>query len=157
MIRFEFNRARVELDVDPDSRLLHVLRNRLGACGTRFGCGLGQCGACFVMIDGHATPSCDTPMWAVQGKAVTSVEGLGSPQAPHALQAAFIDRQAVQCGYCASGVLISAAALLSANPAPTEEEVRVALSRNLCRCGSHNRMVAAVLDAAEAVRAARTG
>lgn len=151
-ISFELNDRHVAIDVDPDARLLYVLRNRLGACGTRFGCGTGLCGACFVLVDGHAVSSCDTPMWAVQGKTVRSVEGLGSAQAPHPLQRAFVEHQAIQCGYCANGILMSAAALLHSVPDPTERQVREALNRNLCRCGMHQRMVAAVLDAARMLR-----
>jgi nicotinate dehydrogenase subunit A len=142
------NGAERQVEADPDSVLLYVLRNDLGLVGTRFGCGNGQCGACFVLIDGHATPSCDIPLWAVAGKAITTVEGLGTPEAPHPLQAAFIEEQAAQCGYCMSGVLIAAAALLARIPHPTEIEIRQALDRHLCRCGSHNRMVRAVHRAA---------
>jgi nicotinate dehydrogenase subunit A len=128
--------------------LLDVLRNMLGLKGTRFGCGAEQCGACFVLIDGHAVAACTTPLWAVQDKSVTTVEGLGQPEAPHPLQRAFIAEQAAQCGYCTSGMLISAAALLARSPRPSEAEVRQALDRNLCRCGSYNRVVRAVLRAA---------
>lgn len=151
-ISFELNDSQVAVDVDPDARLLYVLRNRLGARGTRFGCGAGSCGACFVLVDGHAVASCETPMWAVQDKAVRSVEGLGSPAAPHPLQRAFASHQAIQCGYCASGILISAAALLSKVPDPTPQQVREALDRNLCRCGMQQRMVDAVLEAARELR-----
>ncbi|HUY03718.1 MAG TPA: 2Fe-2S iron-sulfur cluster-binding protein, partial [Rhodocyclaceae bacterium] len=119
-----------------------------GLKGSRFGCGANQCGACHVLIDGAAVASCDTPMWAVEGKSVTTVEGLGTPDSPHPLQRALIEEQAAQCGYCSSGVLISAAALLLRCPQPSAEEVRQALERNLCRCGSHNRIVRAVLSAA---------
>ena len=156
VIRFRLNSSPVAVEVDPEAMLLHVLRNHLDACGTRFGCGVGECGACFVMVNGHACPSCTLPMSAVVGKDVVSVEGLGTLEAPHPLQAAFIEQQAIQCGYCASGILIRAAALLRSNPAPTETEVRSALANNLCRCGSHNRMVAAVLRAAE-VLSSNTG
>jgi len=142
------NGAESAIEADPDTPLLYALRNDLQLKGTRFGCGSGQCGACFVLIDGHPAPACDTPLWSVAGKRITTVEGLGSPGALHPLQEAFLAEQAAQCGYCTSGVLISAAALLAKNPSPTESEVRVALDRNLCRCGSHNRMVRAVLRAA---------
>ena len=128
--------------------LLDILRNDLGLKGTRFGCGDDQCGACNVLIDGHAVASCTTPVWAADGKSVTTVEGLGSAAAPHRLQQAFIEEQAAQCGYCTSGMLISAAALLARVPQPVETEVRSALDRNLCRCGAHNRIVRAVLRAA---------
>ncbi|HZF18447.1 MAG TPA: (2Fe-2S)-binding protein [Burkholderiales bacterium] len=136
------------VDADPDSQLLYALRNDLALMGTRFGCGSGQCGACFVLIDGHPAPACDTPLWSVTGKRIVTVEGLGRQGGLHPLQQAFLAEQAAQCGYCTSGVLISAAALLAKNPNPTESEVRAALDRNLCRCGSHNRMVRAVLRAA---------
>lgn len=144
-IGFTLNGRPVAPAVPADARLLYVLRNELDACGTRFGCGAGQCGACMVMVDGQAVPACDTPMWAVEGKAVLTVEGLGTPQVPHALQRAFAQGQAIQCGYCASGILMSAAALLARNAMPTETEVRDALDRHLCRCGMQNRMVAAVM------------
>jgi nicotinate dehydrogenase subunit A len=147
-VRLTVNGVERAIEADADTPLLYALRNDLGLKGTRFGCGSGQCGACFVLVDGHAIPACDTPLWSVAGKRVTTVEGLGGPQAAHALQEAFIAEQAAQCGYCTSGILISAAALLAENPAPSEVEVRAALDRNLCRCGSHNRMVKAVLRAA---------
>ena len=137
-----------EVAADPDTPLLYVLRNDLGLSGTRFGCGSGECGACFVLIDGRAAPSCDTPLWAAAGKAITTIEGLSAEGRLHPLQQAFIDEQAAQCGYCTSGILISAAALLANNPHPSETEIRAALDRNLCRCGSHNRVVRAVLRAA---------
>jgi len=147
-IRLTVNGAECEIGADADTPLLYALRNDLGLKGTRFGCGSGRCGACFVLVDGHPTPACDTPLWSVAGKSVTTIEGLGGPQAAHPLQEAFLAGQAAQCGYCTSGILISAAALLAKNPAPGEPEVRAALDRNLCRCGSHNRMVKAVLRAA---------
>jgi nicotinate dehydrogenase subunit A len=137
--------------VPENAMLLDVLRHELGLASARFGCGTGACGACHVLVEGHAVTACDTPMWSVAGKAVVTVEGLGTAQAPHALQRAFIDAQAMQCGYCISGILISAAALLQKTPHPTEDEVRHALDRNLCRCGAHNRIVRAVLKAAEAL------
>jgi nicotinate dehydrogenase subunit A len=146
--RLTVNGAETALEADPDTPLLCALRNDLALKGTRFGCGSGQCGACFVLIDGHATPACDTPLWSIAGKSITTVEGMGTSGALHPLQEAFLAEQAAQCGYCTSGILISAAALLENNPRPTENEVRAALDRNLCRCGSHNRMVRAVLRAA---------
>ena len=150
--RFTFliNGTERMLEADGKTPLLDVLRNTLGLKGTRFGCGNEECGACFVLIDGRAVASCTTQLWAVDGKAVTTVEGLGLPEAPHPLQRAFIEEQAAQCGYCTSGMLISAAALLERTPRPTEVEVRQALDRNLCRCGSYNRVVRAVLSAAMA-------
>jgi nicotinate dehydrogenase subunit A len=152
-IRFRLNGADTEIDADPDTSLLAVLRGPQGMTGTHFGCGAGECGACNVMIGDHAISACDTPLWSVANKDVTTIEGLGNPQSPHPLQRAFIAEQALQCGYCVSGVLISAAALLMRNPNPTGEDVRAALDRNLCRCGSHNRMVRAVLRAAAEMRA----
>ena len=147
-IRFRLNGAETEVDADPDSSLLSVLRGQLGMTGPHFGCGANECGACNVIIDDHAVASCDTPLWSVANKDVTTIEGLGTTQAPHPLQRAFIAEQALQCGYCVSGILMSAAALLKRNPNPTNMDVRIALDRNLCRCGSHNRMVRAVLRAA---------
>lgn len=147
-IRFQLNGAAMVVDADPDQTLLDLLRGRLGITSPHFGCGAGECGACYVMVDDRATASCDMPMWSVAGKDVVTVEGLGTGDAPHPLQHAFIAEQAMQCGYCVSGILVSAAALLKRNPAPTEPEVRAVLDRNLCRCGSHNRMVRAVLRAA---------
>ena len=146
--RLTINGVETALEADPDTPLLYALRNDLELKGTRFGCGSGQCGACIVLIDGHPTPACDTPLWAVVGKRITTVEGLSTDGWLHPLQNAFLAEQAAQCGYCTSGILISAAALLASNPRPTESEVRAALDRNLCRCGSHNRMVRAVLRAA---------
>jgi nicotinate dehydrogenase subunit A len=150
-VHLTVNGAAVELEANPNAPLLYALRNDLRLKGTRFGCGSGQCGACFVLIDGHPAPSCDTPLWSASGKAITTVEGLAEGSALHPLQEAFLEEQAAQCGYCASGILISAAALLKNNPRPTDKEIRSALDRNLCRCGSHNRMVRAVLRAAAAL------
>ena len=147
-IQFQLNGAAIAVDADPDQTLLDVLRGRLGVTGPHFGCGAGECGAWHVMVDGRAMASCDMPMWSVADKDVVTVEGLGTAEQPHPLQRAFVSEQAMQCGYCVSGILISAAALLKRNPSPTETEVRAALDRNLCRCGSHNRMVRAVLRAA---------
>jgi len=142
------NGADHALACDPAAPLLDVLRAGLGLAGPRFGCGLGLCGACMVIIDGKARPSCDYPAWAAEGTQVTTVEGLGHDGALHAVQRAFLDEQAAQCGYCTSGMVVAAAALLAANPAPTEQEVCEALDGNLCRCGAHRRIVAAVLRAA---------
>ena len=147
-VALQVNQIAREIEADADLPLIDVLRDLLDLKGTRFGCGAGQCGACFVLVGDHAMASCETPLWAVAGKSITTVEGLGNPAAPHPLQQAFIDEQAAQCGYCTSGMLISAAALLRRNPHPVEAEVREALERNLCRCGSHNRIVRAVLRAA---------
>ena len=132
-----------EVGCDPDTPLLYVLRNDLGLLAAKFGCGLGLCGACTVLVDGHPTQSCDTPVWAVEGKQVTPLEGLEG----HRLQEAFTAHQALQCGYCTSGMIVTAAALLERDPDVDEAGVRRALDGNLCRCGSHNRIVRAVLDA----------
>jgi nicotinate dehydrogenase subunit A len=134
---------------DPDTPLLHVLRTELGLAGPRFGCGVGLCGACFVLLDGKAAPACDTPLWSVEGKTVVTVEGLAEGDTLHPVQQAFLDEQAAQCAFCVSGVLVSAAGLLAANPSPSEEDVVEALDRNLCRCGVPRRMVTAVLKAAD--------
>jgi len=142
------NGSERRLTADGDAPLLDVLRNTLGLKGTRFGCGSEQCGACFVLIDGCAVPSCTTTLNSVAGKSIVTVEGLGRPESPHPLQKAFIAEQAAQCGYCTSGMLVSAAALLSHTPRPSKAQVKQALDRNLCRCGSHNRIVRAVLRAA---------
>ncbi len=152
-IRFRLNGVETAIDADPDTPLLDLLRGKLGMTGTHFGCGSGECGACHVMIGDRAMSSCDMPLWSVADKEITTVEGLGSAEHPHALQRVFIAEQAMQCGYCVPGILMSAAALLRQNPSPTEAEVREALDRNLCRCGSHNRMVRAVLRAAAEMRA----
>jgi nicotinate dehydrogenase subunit A len=137
-----------EVAAAPDTPLLTVLREDLGLKAAKFGCGMGLCGACFVLLDGHPTPSCDTPVWAAAGKRVVTAEGLGDPGSPHPLQRAFLAEQAGQCGYCLSGVLVSAAALLAAEPDPGRDAVVAALDRNLCRCGAQGRMVRAVLRAA---------
>lgn len=147
-IQFQLNGVAASVDTDPDQALLDVLRGRLGITSPHFGCGAGECGACYVMVGDRAMASCDMPMWSVATKDVVTVEGLGAVEHPHPLQRAFISEQAMQCGYCVSGILISAAALLMRNPSPTEADIRTALDRNLCRCGSHNRMVRAVLQAA---------
>jgi nicotinate dehydrogenase subunit A len=152
-VRFRLNGAEIEIDADPDRSLLDVLRTQLGMTGTHFGCGAGECGACNVIIGDRAVSTCDMPLWSVADKDVTTIEGLGSAERPHPLQRAFIAEQALQCGYCISGVLISAAALLKRNPSPTDREVKEALDRNLCRCGSHNRIVRAVLRAADEMAA----
>ena len=143
-----------EVCVDDDTALLYVLRNHLGLKGTRFGCGLSVCGACAVLVDGHRVYSCDTPLWSVTGKEVTTVEGLGADGEPHPVARAIVEHQAAQCGYCMSGIVVSAAALLATNPDPSEAEVRAALDDNLCRCGAHNRVVRAVLSAAAEMRRA---
>ena len=147
--RLTVNGSEVAIDADPASPLLFALRNRLGLSSVHLGCGANQCGSCHVMVDGHAVAACDTPLWAAAGKSVTTLEGLGTPAKPHPLQTAFIAEQAMQCGYCTSGIIMSAAALLAHNPSPTEADVRAALDRNLCRCGAHNRIVRAVMRASK--------
>lgn len=137
---------------DDETPLLDVLRDELGLMGTRFGCGLEQCGCCMVLIDGAPEKCCAKPVWSVAGKTVTTVEGLGTAKLPHPLQLAFLDEQAGQCGYCLSGILISAKALLDNNPKPTRAEIAAALDGNICRCGSHNRIMRAVEKAAATMR-----
>jgi nicotinate dehydrogenase subunit A len=144
----------VESD-DPDIPLLYVLRGHLGLTGTHFGCGLAQCGACTVLVNGRAVRSCIAPAQSVAGQDVVTIEGLGSPGRPDLLQAAFIAEQAAQCGYCTAGMVMSARALLSQTPRPSEKQVRDALAGNLCRCGSHARVIRAVLRAAAAKPGAR--
>jgi nicotinate dehydrogenase subunit A len=147
----EVNGASKEVAAAPDTPLLYVLRNDLGLAGTRFGCGSGQCGACFVLVDGRPMASCDMPASFAVGKKVTTVEGLGGGDL-HPVQKALIAEQAAQCGYCMSGIAVSAVSLLSKNKNPSEAEVREALDKNLCRCGSHNRVVKAVLRAAKEMK-----
>jgi nicotinate dehydrogenase subunit A len=144
------NGDQVRVETHPDTSLLHVLRNELGLKGTRFGCGLGLCGACFVRVDGQVVASCDTPIWSAAGRSVVTVEGLAPGDGLNRVQRAFIEEQAAQCGFCVSGILVSATALLDRNPAPDEQAVIEALDRNLCRCGVQRRVVRAVLKAAEA-------
>ena len=140
----EVNGKQCSVEAHPDTALLYVLRNDLGLVGTRFGCGSGQCGACFVLIDGRAMASCDLPVSFAAGKKVTTIEGL---EDSHPVQQALVKHQAAQCGYCLSGIVMSAVSLLSQNQKPTEADIRLALDKNLCRCGSHNRIVRAILDA----------
>ncbi len=141
----EMRRANVE----PDTPLLYILRNDLELSGPRFGCGLSQCGACTVLIDGKAVRSCVTPVVSVGTKSVTTLEGLGTGDKLHPLQKAFIEEQAAQCGYCANGMIMAAKALLDRTPKPTEAQIRKALAANLCRCGTHNRIVRAVQRASK--------
>ena len=136
---------------DPQMPLLYALRDDLSLHGPRFGCGLGQCGACTVHVDGKAVRSCLVPVSAVVGKKVVTLEGLGTPAEPHPLQQAFIAEQAVQCGYCINGMIMQAAAFLQTTRNPSEEQIRAALAENLCRCGTHLRIVRAVKRAAEAM------
>ena len=137
-----------EVAAQPNTPLLYVLRNDLGLKGSRFGCGTGHCGACTVLLDGNAVQSCDTPLWSVAGREITTIEGLGTIDAPHPLQRAFIDEQAVQCGYCINGIIMAAAALLAKKPKPTRDDIAQALDRHLCRCGTHVRVFRAIQRAA---------
>jgi nicotinate dehydrogenase subunit A len=139
-----------EVAAEPNTPLLYILRNDLGLKGTRFGCGSGHCGACTVLVDGNAVQSCDTPLWSAAGREITTIEGLGSAENPHPLQRAFLDEQAAQCGYCINGIIMSAAALLQRTPQPTDAQIAAALDRNLCRCGTHVRILRAIRRAAEA-------
>ena len=149
--RFQLNGRAVSVDSwDPAQPILYLLRNALGLHGPKFGCGLAQCGACTVLLDGKAVRSCVTPLSAVTTSEITTIEGLGSLDKPHALQQAFIAEQAAQCGYCTNGMIMSAKELLDRNPRPSEPDVRAALAGNLCRCGTHNRIIRAVLRAAQA-------
>jgi nicotinate dehydrogenase subunit A len=145
------NGKAVDIAVDDEAMpLLYALRNDLDLHGPRFGCGLGQCGACTVHVDGKAVRSCITPIAAVRGKSITTLEGLGTDSRPHPLQVAFVDEQAVQCGYCINGMIMQAADFLKTNPKPSEEEIRAALANNICRCGTHTRIIAAVKRAGQA-------
>jgi nicotinate dehydrogenase subunit A len=148
-ISLNVNGVSHSVPAEPDTPLLYVLRNDLELNGAKFGCGLAQCGACTVLIDGKAVRSCVTPISAVEKGTITTLEGLGSVDKPHPLQQAFIEEQAAQCGYCINGMIMSAKELLDRNPQPSEGDVRTALAGNLCRCGTHNRIVRAVLRAAQ--------
>ena len=146
------NGVATSVTADLDTPLLDVLRNHLGLKGTKFGCGLEQCGCCMVLIDGKPEKSCGKPLSAVAGKAIVTIEGLGKPDLPHPLQQAFLEEQAGQCSYCLPGILISAKALLDRNISPSRMEIAEALDDNICRCGSHNRIMRAVARAAERMR-----
>jgi nicotinate dehydrogenase subunit A len=148
-ISLKVNGATHSVPADADTPLLYVLRNDLELNGAKFGCGLSQCGACTVLVDGQAMRSCVTPAGTVTGSEITTIEGLGTVEKPHPLQQAFIDEQAAQCGYCINGMVMTAKALLAKNPHPTDAQVREGLALNLCRCGTHNRIVRAVLRAAD--------
>lgn len=155
MITFTVNTTEHHVDVDPTTPLLYVLRNDLGLHGAKFGCGLGQCGSCTVMVDGVATLSCLTPIVLLQGREVMTVEGLGTVENPGPMQRAFIEEQAAQCGYCIPGMMMAGEALLRQNPDATEADIRAALTINLCRCGTHMRIIKAIARAGEAMRQAR--
>jgi nicotinate dehydrogenase subunit A len=148
-INLNVNGVPRSVTAEPDTPLLYVLRNDFELNGAKYGCGLAQCGACTVLIDGKATRSCVTPVGTVEKAEITTLEGLGSIDKPHALQRAFIEEQAAQCGYCINGMIMSAKELLDRNPKSNEQDVRSALAGNLCRCGTHNRIVRAVLRAAQ--------
>lgn len=145
------NGSLVSLTSDGETPLLTALRDELGLVGTRFGCGQGLCGACFVEVDGTVMPSCQTPVWQVEGRAVTTVEGLSRDGEPHPVQQAILDRQAAQCGFCISGIVVRAAALLRDEPDARADRVAEALEGNLCRCGAQRRIIEAVLAARESV------
>jgi nicotinate dehydrogenase subunit A len=151
-ISLTVNGSEVAVAADPDTPLLDILRNHLGLIGAKFGCGLEQCGCCMVLIDGRPEKSCGKAVSTVAGKQVLTIEGLGTRERPHPLQQAFLDEQAGQCGYCLPGIIITAAALLDANPAPSREEIAGALDDNICRCGSHARILRAVERAAARMR-----
>ena len=150
-VHLKVNGQSHDVSVEPGTRLLYVLRDNLGLHGPKFGCGLAQCGACTIHLDGQATRSCVLPVEAAEGRAITTLEGLGTIEHPDPLQQAFIDEQAVQCGYCINGMIMTAKALLKSNPHPTRDDIKQALDGNLCRCGTHMRIVRAI------ERAARTG
>jgi nicotinate dehydrogenase subunit A len=147
---FHVNRRTVTIESwDPDQPLLYVLRNSLGLHAVKFGCGLGQCGACSVLIDGKVARSCMTPVQHAAGRSITTLEGLGTPEKPAPIQAAFISEQAAQCGYCTNGMIMAAESLIATTPHPTSEQVKQALAGNLCRCGTHTRILSAVLKASQ--------
>jgi nicotinate dehydrogenase subunit A len=154
-IGFTVNGEPRQLDVPQTASLLDVLRNHLALTGTRYGCGLEQCGCCMVLIDGEPTYACTCEVGTVVGRSVTTVEGLGTPADPHPLQQAFLDEQAGQCGYCLSGILMSAKALLDRNPRPSRADIVMALDKHLCRCGAHQRILRAVERAASALASGR--
>jgi nicotinate dehydrogenase subunit A len=151
-VSLDVNGRSLTADVDDDSPLLYVLRDSLGLDNPRFGCGLGQCGACTVLVDGTAVRSCVLTVSAAAGKKIVTIEGIGTPERPHPVQQAFIDEQALQCGYCASGWLLNTVALLRRSPSPTDAQIHQALDGLICRCGGHASMLAAVRRASDAIR-----
>jgi nicotinate dehydrogenase subunit A len=153
-VTLNVNGSSHEIDADPATPLLYVLRNDLQLNGAKFGCGLGQCGSCTVMVDGEAVFSCVTPIMLMQGREITTVEGLGTIDEPGPMQVAFIEEQAAQCGYCIPGMMMQAQALLQANPTAGDDQIRAALEPNLCRCGTHMRILKAVRRAAELMQSA---
>jgi nicotinate dehydrogenase subunit A len=151
--KLRVNGVEHEVSAEPNTPLLYILRNDLKLKGTRFGCGEGNCGACTVLVDGRAVQSCDTPLWSAPGHEITTIEGVGGADSLHQIQQAFLDEQAAQCGYCINGIMMSAKVLLDANPDPDDAQIAAALDRNLCRCGTHVRVLRAVKRAARALRA----
>jgi nicotinate dehydrogenase subunit A len=150
--KFRVNGHDCEVRAEPNTPLLYILRNDLKLKGTRFGCGEAQCGACNVLFDGNAVPSCDVPLWSVPGHEITTIEGIGGKSGIHPIQQAFIDEQAIQCGYCIAGIIISAVALLQRERDPSDAQIAAALDRNLCRCGTHVRILRAIRAAARAMQ-----
>lgn len=151
-IVLDVNGRRCEVAAEPETPLLYVLRNDLKLKGARYGCGIGACGACMVIVDGKPVQSCDVPASAVAGKAITTIEGIGTSEKPHPLQRAFIGEQAAQCGYCITGIIMSAKALLDAKSQPSDDEIKTALAGNLCRCGTHVRILRAIRSVAGEAR-----
>jgi len=156
VITLKVNGQTHNIDADPATPLLYVLRDQLQLNGAKYGCGLGQCGACTVLVEGEPVFSCITPILVVQERSIRTLEGLGSAERPGAVQQAFIDEQAAQCGYCIPGMIVRTQALLEKNPAPTDEEIRKALNGNLCRCGTHMRILRAVKRAAQSLKAGKS-
>ena len=152
MPSFHLNTQPCTVEVDGSVPLLSVLRDEMGLSGPKFGCGQGECGACMVLVDGQPQTACNLPLWAVEGRHIVTVEGLGTADQPHPVQAAFCEERAAQCGYCVAGIVTSAAALLNRDPNPSRESIVQALDKHLCRCGAHNRMVRAMQRAAAALR-----
>ena len=150
--KLQVNGRDCEVRAEPNTPLLYILRNDLKLKGTRFGCGEGRCGACSVLMDGNPVQSCDTPLWSVPGHEITTIEGIGSPSKLHPVQQAFVDEQAIQCGYCIDGIIIAAVALLRREKNPSDAQIAAALERNLCRCGTHVRIFRAVRAAARVMR-----
>lgn len=148
-MQFTVNGTRRDVEVEEDMPLLWILRDELGLTGTKYGCGIARCGACTVFLDGFATRACQVPAASAEGAEITTIEGLGTPEAPHPVQQAWIDHQVAQCGYCQSGQIMQAVDLLTANPAPTDEEIDRVMAGNLCRCGTYPRIRAAIHDAAQ--------
>lgn len=157
MIRLTVNGTLHQVDAPPDMPLLWALRDMLGLKGTKYGCGIGHCGACTVLVDGAKANACLTTMGGLDGAAVTTIEGLGTPEAPGPVQAAWIAHQVAQCGYCQSGQIVAATALLAENPDPTDDDIATAMWGNICRCGTYNRIRAAIHDAALRMREASGG